>query len=223
MTKPVILAYGDSNTHGTLPLTDWGARDRLAYSERWTTRLATATGTTVISEGLPGRTTVHDDPIEGAHKNGLSALPVALESHRPIDLVVLMLGTNDCKPRFSVGPADIARSVDRLLGVIAASTAGPKGTAPDVFVISPVPIREVGLLSDIFAGGAAKSQGLAKPLAEVSAAHGAWFLDAGLHAEVSPIDGVHLTDDACAAIADTLADLVSRWIATKSFRGRSEC
>ncbi len=208
--RPVILAFGDSNTHGTVPLTDWGARDRLPMRERWTTLLAEATGATVIAEGHPGRTTVHDDPVEGAHKNGLATLPALLESHRPLDLVIVMLGTNDCKPRFAVGPADIARSVDRLLGVIAASGAGPNGSPPATFVLAPVPVREAGLLAGIFAGGAVKSQDLAKPMAEVAAAHGARFLDAGLHAEVSPIDGVHLTAEGHAAIAKALAPLVRK-------------
>ena len=221
MTKPVILAYGDSNTHGTLPLTDWAPRDRLPHGDRWTTKLAEITDTSVIAEGHPGRTTVHDDPIEGAHKNGLAALPVALESHRPVDLVILMLGTNDCKPRFSVGPEDIARSVDRLLGVITSSGAGPDGIAPDVLVVAPVPLCEAGLLAEIFAGGAAKSHAIAAPLAEVAAAHGAWFLDAGLHAEVSPVDGVHLTAAGHAAIADGLAPLVKTWIAARDNEGRA--
>ncbi len=223
MSGPVILAFGDSNTHGTLALADWARRDRLPHADRWTTRLAELTGATVIPEGHPGRTTVHDDPVEGAHKNGLAALPVALETHRPIDLVIVMLGTNDCKPRFAVGPVDIARSVDRLLDVIAASGAGPGGRAPALLVAAPVPVREEGLLAEIFAGGAAKSQALAKPLAEMAAARGAWFFDAGLHAEVSPIDGVHLTAEGHAAIADGLAKLVRKWIAVAGGDGRTEC
>ena len=223
MSAPVVLAFGDSNTHGTLPLSDWATRDRLDHADRWTALLAERTGLHVIAEGHPGRTTVHDDPIEGAHKNGLAALPVALETHRPVDLVIVMLGTNDCKPRFAVGPVDIARSVDRLLGVIATSGAGPDGAAPDVLVVAPVPLIEAGLLAEIFAGGSAKSQALAKHLAEVAAARGAWFLDAGLHAEVSPIDGVHLTAEGHAAIADALAQLVARWQASKESEGRTGC
>ena len=61
----------------------------------------------MIEEGLPGRTTVHADPIEGAYKNGLAFLPAVLETHRPVDLVVLMLGTNDLKRRFGASAATV--------------------------------------------------------------------------------------------------------------------
>lgn len=212
MTRPVILAFGDSNTHGTLPITTWTERGRHPIEDRWTTRLATLTETDVIAEGHPGRTTVHDDPIEGAHKNGLAALPALLETHRPLDLVIVMLGTNDCKARFSVGPADIARSVDRLLGVIEAGAAGPDGGVPGLVVVSPVPIREIGLLGGIFAGGGEKSQGLARELAAVAHDHGAGFLDAGAHASVSDVDGVHLSAEGHAAIAEALAPIVRQYL-----------
>ena len=208
MSAPVILCFGDSNTHGTTPLTEWGRRDRWARGARWPDLLAEATGATVIAEGHPGRTTVHDDPVEGAHKNGLTALPVLLETHRPVDLVITMLGTNDCKPRFAVGAGDIARSVDRLLRMILASEAGPDGGPPKLGLVAPAPILETGLLADIFRGGAEVSRGLAAPLAEVARAHGAWFLDAAGHAEVSPVDGVHLTPDGHAALAAAMAPLV---------------
>lgn len=208
-----ILCFGDSNTHGTAPLTAWGERGRYAHALRWTTHLAAALpGATVIAEGHPGRTSVHDDPIEGAHKNGLTVLPALLETHRTIDLVITMLGTNDCKARFSVTPLDIARSVDRLMGVIDASGCGPGGGAPAQIVVAPAPIVETGLLCGIFAGGAEKSRALAPLLAEVAAARGAGFLDAAPEARVSDTDGIHLTEAAHAALARKLAPVAGRAI-----------
>ncbi|MEM7461801.1 MAG: hydrolase, partial [Pseudomonadota bacterium] len=90
---------------------------RLEYERRWTGVAANLLGSgwRVVEEGLPGRTTVHDDPIEGRHKNGLSALPMVLESHRPIDMLVIMLGTNDLKTRFSLTAGDIACSEGKLV------------------------------------------------------------------------------------------------------------
>lgn len=217
MSRQTVLCFGDSNTHGTRPLTDWTARGRLPAGARWPDRLAAAlVGVTVIAEGHPGRTTVHDDPVEGAHKNGFAALPALLESHRPLDLVVVMLGTNDLKARFSVGPSDIARSVDRLLAVIAASGCGPDGAAPGMMVVSPVPIMETGLLGAIFAGGADKSHHLAAPLAEVAAARGAGFFDAGSVAEVAAADGIHLSAEAHAAIANGLLPVVRDCLGRRS-------
>ena len=114
MTR-TLLCFGDSNTHGTMPMGDLSAMGRFDHRHRWTARLAgLLPDWEVISEGHPGRTTVHDDPIEGAHRNGLTVLPALLESHRPIHAVLLMLGTNDLKERFSVNAGDIAQALERL-------------------------------------------------------------------------------------------------------------
>ena len=80
-----LLCYGDSNTHGTLPLPDLDTMGRMAPAERWTTHLARLLPEwEVIAEGLPGRTTVHDDPIEGARRNGMTILPAILERLGPV-------------------------------------------------------------------------------------------------------------------------------------------
>ena len=105
-----ILCFGDSNTHGTRAMRRPDDRRRFSKEDRWTGIMASCLGDdwTVVEEGLPGRTTVFDDPIEGQHKNGLRMLRGLLESHREIDLVIIMLGTNDLKFRFSVSATDIA-------------------------------------------------------------------------------------------------------------------
>jgi lysophospholipase L1-like esterase len=192
VTERTVLCYGDSNTHGTAPMTSLADRRRLARSERWPGVLAAELGPDwhVIEEGLPGRTTVHPDPVEGEYKNGLAVLPAILDSHVPIDLVVLMLGTNDLKPRFQVPPVQIGTSIERLLKVIRASEAGPENGAPRVLLIAPAPVVEEGSLAEIFAGGPARS-GLAGPYAEAARRYGAMFLDAGPIWTVSPVDGVH--------------------------------
>src|SRR5262245_18689824 len=105
---PTVLCYGDSNTHGTPPMSDMADQGRYPADQRWTgvLRRELGAGWTMIEEGLPGRTTVHDDPIEGVHKNGRRYLLPCLESHRPLDAIVLMLGTNDLKARFSLPAED---------------------------------------------------------------------------------------------------------------------
>ena len=97
-----ILCYGDSNTWGYNPST----KERYDRYERWTGILQFTLGDEyhVIEEGLNGRTTVWDEPIEGEYKNGKTYLVSCLESHKPLDLVIIMLGTNDLKKRFSVTP-----------------------------------------------------------------------------------------------------------------------
>jgi lysophospholipase L1-like esterase len=201
-----ILLFGDSNTHGTLPVPDLGSSDRFARDERWTSRLAKLLPDwEVIAEGHPGRTTVHDDPIEGAHRNGLTVLPALLESHRPIDVVVIMLGTNDLKERFSVNAGDIALSLERLVRVIRASGAGPENGAPQVLLVAPPPIEEVGCLAGMFAGGAAKSRALAVEIAAAAKRAGVAFLDAGQVVKVSPIDGIHYGPEANEPLAKAFA------------------
>lgn len=210
MTRTVLL-YGDSNTHGTLALAHLDDRRRLGRTERWPGILAAALpGWHVIEEGLPGRTSVHDDPIEGDHRNGLSVLPAMLESHRPLDLVVLKLGTNDLKPRFAVGAMDISLSIGRLIRTIAAAACGPDNGAPAVLVICPPPIQETGCLADMFAGGAAKSQAVPAFLSAECQRHGAAFLDAGNHIAVDPLDGIHYTAAAHALLGKAVATEIRR-------------
>ena len=202
MTK-TVLCFGDSNTHGTIAMASLGDLGRFDRAERWPGVLQAGLGDGwhVIEEGHPGRTTVHDDPIEGAHKNGLAVLPALLQSHRPVDLVIVMLGTNDLKVRFPVTAFDIARSVIRLCDTIAASGVGPEETAPEILVVSPVPIEERGVLADLFAGGVETGRALAGALQD-QVAHRVF--DAGSVAAVDPVDGVHLTAEAHLAIGQAI-------------------
>lgn len=201
-SRSTVLCYGDSNTHGQRAMRGPDDVSRFRSHLRWPGRVAASMKpkVSVLCEGLPGRTTVHDDPIDGAHKNGLRILPAILESHWPIDAVVLMLGTNDLKTRFAVTSADIGRSVERLLGVIAASRGGRDGAPPAVLLVAPPPIVETGWLAGHFAGGAEISRDLGRCYADVAARWDCAFLDADGVAEVDPLDGVHLTEAGHAAL-----------------------
>ena len=205
-----ILCYGDSNTHGTMPMPDLGSMGRYDRQTRWPGQLAALLPDwQVIEEGLPGRTTVHDDPVEGAHRNGLTVLPAILESHSPVDVVILMLGTNDLKQRFSVNALDIALSLERLVLAIRASGCGPGGTVPGVILVAPPPILEVQDLGVMFAGGEAKSQQLGARIAAVARGLGVPFVDAGSLIGVSEIDGIHYDEPAMAALAQAFAQAVT--------------
>jgi len=187
-----ILCFGDSNTYGSpgRPLEIKSIRHR--HEDRWTSVLQhqLGAGFHVIPEGLPGRTTVHDDPVEGAHKNGRRALLACLESHAPVDAVVLMLGTNDLKARFGLSAWDIAQGAGALLKIIRNFSAeqGPI----KILLICPPPILEVGGFAAMFKGGAEKSQAMPAALLDVAALHGAAFLDAGKWVKSSLGDGIHL-------------------------------
>lgn len=132
-------------------------------------------------------------------------LPALLESHKPLDLVLVMLGTNDLKERFSVNACDIALSLERLVRVILSSGSGPGNGAPGVLLVAPPPIREVGCLAGMFAGGAAKSDALADEIEAASRRVGVPFLDAGKLVKVSPIDGIHYDAEANPVLAAAFA------------------
>jgi lysophospholipase L1-like esterase len=201
----VILCYGDSNTHGTLPMASLAAQGRHAAGARWPDVMGAALGPDhrVIDEGLPGRTTVHDDPVEGGMRNGFTVLPAILHSHRPIDLLVLMLGTNDLKHRFSVTAFEISRSVERL--VLAARA---EGVVRDIMIVAPVRVRECGSLAEVFAGAEARQEGLSAHLSEAAERLGCGFFDAGSVAQVSDEDGVHFSPEAHKALGLAMASAV---------------
>ena len=200
-----ILCFGDSNTHGTMPLASLDGSGRFGHAARWPSVMAAALGAgyEVIAEGQPGRTTVHDDPMEGAHRSGLRVLPALLDSHQPLALVIVMLGTNDLKHCFHVSAADIAFCLDRLVRLIQGS-----GTAERVLVVAPPPIVEVGCLAEMFAGGAAKSLELAAAIRDMAGRMGVGFFDAGSVAQVSPVDGIHYEAAAQVALGLAMAGAV---------------
>jgi len=209
-TARTILCFGDSNTYGAVPTLARVGRHRFVPARRWTGILQRLLGPDwqVVEEGHPSRTTVFDDPVEGVHKNGLRALPVSLESHMPIDLVIIMLGTNDLKHRFGVNPSDIADSIEVLVKTVQRSETGQGGAAPAAMVVAPPPILEVGWLGELFLGGGAKSRQLGARFADAAARCGVPFVDAGLLVESSAVDGIHLDEDAHRVLAAALADRI---------------
>lgn len=146
--KKRVLCYGDSNTWGFNAMNENVYGQRFPEEVRWTGRLQTLLGAnwTVIEEGLCGRTTVFEDPLrEGL--NGLQYLGPCLATHNPIDYLILMLGTNDCKARFSALPKNIADGLGRL--IVKAKQACVWRDQPQILVIAPPPIRKENDTSEI--------------------------------------------------------------------------
>ncbi|MCB1487695.1 MAG: SGNH/GDSL hydrolase family protein [Bauldia sp.] len=189
-----IVCYGDSNTWGCVPMKERGLPERFSATERWAgvLREQLGAGHTVIEEGLNGRTTCLDDPIEGLHKNGLKHLPVVLESHAPFDLLIIKLGTNDLKYRLSMTPGDIADGAGLMVDLAKSTLLPPEGKPPAVLLISPAPLVDLTWLGEMFTGGKEKSLGLAREMERVAKDRGVAFLDAGKIVTSSPVDGIHL-------------------------------
>lgn len=201
-----VLCFGDSNTHGQVP--GKGPLDRYGPHERWpgVLRSELGAGWYVIEEGLSGRTTVRDDPIEGAHKNGRTYLRPCLQSHASLDLVILMLGTNDLKVRFNQPPSEVAMGIGCLVHDIKELTPGPGGTVPEIMIVSPPPmLDDLKEWESVFSGGQAKSRRLALEFEIIADSLEVHFFDAGSVVTCSPADGFHLDAEAHRALGIALA------------------
>ena len=203
-----ILTFGDSNTHGTPPMQQRGVYGRYPIGTRWPTVMAADLGWTLIEEGLPGRTTQYDDPVMDGIMNGFPALRQALQSHGPLDVLTIMLGTNDTKTRFAARPETIAGGCAALLDLAMGDEMQSRHGGFKTLLIAPVPVRETGVLAAEFWGATQCSHALARHLKTLAHAKGAGFFDAGSHAQASPIDGVHLAPETHQTLGHAIAEAV---------------
>ncbi|MDO4328474.1 MAG: SGNH/GDSL hydrolase family protein [Lachnospiraceae bacterium] len=208
--KKHIVCFGDSNTHGYSAYTD----GRFDENERWTCLLGRKLGEDylVLEEGLSGRTTCYDDPIhEGL--SGLSYIYPCLMSHEPVDLLVIMLGTNDTKERFGSSAACIALGLKRLVAKAIATTDCWRDHKPNILIVTPKNIdkeyEETAVGATMGRGCAEKSQGLAAEYAKIAQLMGCHYFDANtVVKENNPIDYMHLTPEGHEALASALAELI---------------
>lgn len=204
----IVLCYGDSLTWGY----DAAGPGRHAFEDRWPSVLQAELGSAVrvIAEGLNGRTTAFDDHLADADRNGARTLPTILSTHAPLDLVVILLGTNDMKS-FICGQAIGANQGMGRLVEIARGLAYPMETAvPKVLIVSPPPIRETSDINfaAMFEGGIAESRRLAPFYAALAEEMKCGFFDAGTVAETTPLDGIHLDAENTRRIGTALAPKV---------------
>lgn len=204
MTKRILL-YGDSNTFGTMAMPDLSSDGVFPKNVRWGGVLAAGLGHgfDVVVEGLGGRTSVFDDPIEGDFRNGLRILPAIVMSHRPIDLLVIALGTNDQKHRFGLKAQDVALGIARLTREALAT-----GEVGRILVVAPPPLISVGDFAEMFAGVEERSQGLSEQIERYAVENGAAFFDAGQVIAVDPVDGIHWSAEAHGDLGRALVDVV---------------
>lgn len=202
-----ILCFGDSNTFGTNP-----SGGRWQLHERWPGVLQELLGGDfrVMEEGLGGRTTVLDDELEG-DKSGRRHLPMLLRSHRPLDLVIIMLGTNDMKHRFSMLPVDIANGAAELGRIAERYDYGPAYPVPRVLLVSPIRIRE-GIEHSVYTGfteDAAAVSGQLAPLYQKQADANNWlYFDAASVAAPSERDCLHMEKEDHRKLAEALSKII---------------
>ncbi|MBG87595.1 MAG: hypothetical protein CMO80_11940 [Verrucomicrobiales bacterium] len=200
-----ILCFGDSNTWGYIPASNL---ERFPAHVRWPGVLQMELGDeySIVEEAQNGRTTVFDDPYETICKNGSRHLPVVLESQKPVEVVVLMLGTNDLKLHLNQNALTIAHGAGVLVSRILQSDAGPNQKAPKVLLISPAQIHPAQCpFGHKFDGTHEKSVGFAKAYREVAELHGVEFLDAAEHVKVPETDCIHFDEAGHAALGTAVA------------------
>ena len=196
-----ILCYGDSNTWGCVPFEGDEEARRYPPDRRWpgVLRRALGDGYWVVEEGLNGRTTVWDDPLE-PHRNGRAQLLPTLLTHKPLDLVIVMLGTNDLKRRLGASGREIAEGAGQLADVIAHSACGADGGAPATLLVCPPPLARLSEpndeFEDEFEGAPEKHAQLALHLPLVAETRSVSFFDAGTVVASSDVDGIHLDEPA---------------------------
>lgn len=199
-----VLCFGDSNTYGYIP----GSGARYDVQTRWTRLLARYLGEEfdVIEEGLSGRTTVFGDLIEPG-RCGLDTILPCVMSHEPLDVIVIMLGTNDTKSRFHVTAQEIGYGMEELIMKIG-GYYHYRGGMPEILLVSPVPLGDMSEAVEFDEASRMKSLLLADIYRQIADAFHCHFLDAGAVTMDLGCDGIHLTPQAHAALAAALAEKI---------------
>lgn len=208
-----ILAFGDSLTWGFIA----GTWERHPLDVRWPSVLEAGLGgrARVIAEGHNGRTTVFDDPTCFDDRNGSRALPVLLSSHQPLDLVIVMLGTNDIKFANRCRAFDASMGMARLIEIIRKFSFLPAFRTPEILIMSPpslVPTTDEWF-NDLWGHAIEESKLFARHYARVAKLAGVHFFDAGTVARADPTDGGHLDAANTSAIGAALVPVVKSILA----------
>lgn len=196
-----ILCFGDSNTYGYKP----DGTGRFDENIRWTQILQKKLGSgyRIIEEGLCERTTVFQDELREGRR-GLDLIGVTVEMHNPLDLMILMLGTNDCKTRYGASAAVIARGLDQVIRKTRKSSSRPF----DILVVSPIHlgkgVGEPDFDPEFNNSSEAVSRNLAAEYRKVALQNHAAFLNAADFASPSTTDREHLNEAGHAALAEAI-------------------
>lgn len=203
-----ILCYGDSNTWGAKPETfkryEWGVR--------WTSVMQFELGEDyhVYENALNGRTTVFEDAIEEG-RNGKTGFDTTLEENSPLDLIIVMLGTNDVKLRFNLIPWDIGWGMDLLIKYIKRASCGRDRKNPQILIASPVVLGNAWsktILGTVFdSSSTQKSKKLFEIYKKITERNECHIFNAAEYATPGS-DCVHITEESHLALGKAFAKKV---------------
>jgi lysophospholipase L1-like esterase len=209
MASKTILCYGDSLTWGSDP----ASTARHPKACRWQEVMGAELGNVeIITDGLRGRTTAYDEYLSDSDRNGARTLPTALYNHAPLDMVILMLGSNDMKPHISGTAIAAMQGMRRLVNIVQNHIPGPGMPKPKVLVVSPPPICKShdAFYAEMLRDGVEQSALMAGYYAQIANEQHCGFFDAGSVARTSPIDGVHLDEANTIKLGKALVPVVKQ-------------
>jgi lysophospholipase L1-like esterase len=208
-----ILCYGDSNTWGWVP-SGMGMK-RHSIKERWTGILQKLLGENyeIIEEGLAGRTTMFDDPRpEFPERNALKTLPIILETHLPLDLVILMLGTNDTKEMFKLSTEKITKGIQKLVRTIKAHKILEGTSAPKILIVVPPIIDETtDFASNLFKGGYKKTKDLVVSYKKLAENEDVLYINPNTEIKVDEEEGIHIDITNHKKLAELIYEAMKLW------------
>ncbi len=211
-----IVCYGDSNTWGFDPSghdEEAGTDKRFPYDVRWTGVLQKELGPEylVCEEGMNARTTAFDDPIS-PYRNGLSYLAPCLLTKMPVDLLVIMLGTNDVKIHLGQTPFSIAKGLDQLIATAQNPMFGREGATPEILILAPIdidqkiPTRWTGNYYNEESG--ARVRALREHYQTIAKRRGCRYLDASQYAQPHEDDYLHMSAEGHGCLGRAVAQEV---------------
>jgi lysophospholipase L1-like esterase len=215
-----ILVFGDSNSWGWIPQATGVPSERYPPEQQWPKVMQGLLGNDyeVVVDALSGRTTDAPDPgapMTGAALDGSAYLPSAIAAHFPLDLVVIMLGTNDTKAVFKRSAFQIALGAGKLVGIVQSSGNMFGGgwysyPAPRVLLVAPPPLGKQTVMAETFESevGVERSRGLAAAYRKIAEAAGVSFFDAGTVIQTDGSDGVHFSGETQRKLGGALTEQV---------------
>lgn len=204
-----ILCFGDSNTYGLIP----GTKERYPWEIRWTGILGEKIkekGFQVVEEGLCGRTTVFEDELRD-NRRGSAVLPMLLETHHPLEKVILMLGTNDCKTIYQASAEIIGKGIEKLIHQIKAADE-----KIEILLVSPIllaeGVGEAGFDPEFNQESVETSKGLKEVYQKIAKRNGCEFIAASDYAKASEADREHLNETGHSLLAEAIFTEISKTI-----------
>ncbi len=204
-----VVFYGDSNTWGHIP----GNGARFPIDKRFTGLLMERLPDChICEEGICGRTAVAIDALAPLVRSGREALPIVLNSQSPIDLLVIMLGTNDVKPKFNLNPVEIGYGIEELLRIARSYLSWHGAPVSQILLVSPIEVgagvEHTDMGGEFDQSAVERSKQLGAVIQNVAETWGCHFFDAATAAKPSTTDCVHLDEAGHKALADALEPVI---------------